>query len=158
MQVLSTKRELTYKTTRLIPTQRRCQQCDSIYKASWTALQFNPSHLQIPYTRLVSYAELKDLRSPNQRWPDNVGNTVWRPKPNEPGIYITEDRENKPHRRPFVYMGPGIWFDQRTAGRRIHIRLAPTTNNIPNWPGYDPAESDPNQLQLALSVTKEKRG
>ena len=104
------------------------------------------------HTRLVSYAELEDLRSPNQRWPDNVGNTVWRPKPKEPGIYIPEDRENKPHRRPFVYMGPGIWFDQRTAGRRIHIRLAPTTNNIPNWPDYDPAEFDPNQLQLAVSV------
>ena len=104
------------------------------------------------HTRLVSYAELADLRSDNQFWPDDEGNIVWRAKPNAPGLYIHENRNNKPHRRPFVYMGPGIWFDQDPVGRRVHIRLAPTTNNIPNWPDYDPAESDPNRLQLALSV------
>jgi hypothetical protein len=107
------------------------------------------------HTRLVSYAELADLRSYNQRWPDNVGNTVWRPKPNEQGIYIPEDRPNKPPRRPFVYMGPGIWFDHMLS-RKIHIRLAATTNNIPNWPDYDPAESDPNQLRLALSLEEQR--
>jgi len=104
------------------------------------------------HTRLVSYAELADLRSDNQFWPGDQGNIVWRAKPNAPGLYIHENRNNKPHRRPFVYMGPGIWFDQDPAGRRVHIRLAPTAINIPNWPDYDPVETDPNRLQLALSV------
>jgi hypothetical protein len=110
------------------------------------------------HTRLVSYAELEDLRADNQLWPDDVGNIVWRAKPGEPGTFIHEDRNDRPHRRPWVYMGPGIWFDQTMLGddpehgRRIHIRLAPTTNNIPNWPDYDPAVTDPNQLKLALSL------
>ena len=55
-------------------------------------------------------------------------------------------------------MGPGIWFDQampddtdpESAGRQIHIRLAPTANNIPGWPDYDPETTDPNQVRLAL--------
>lgn len=97
------------------------------------------------HTRLVSYAELDDLRSNNQRWPDDEGNVVWKLKPGTTDTFIPGDK-----RRPFVYMGPGIWFDNTC--ERIHIRLVPTTNNIPNWPDFDPAESDPNQLNLALST------
>jgi hypothetical protein len=110
------------------------------------------------HMRLVGYSELEDLRANNQLWPDDVGNIVWRAKPGTPGTFIHEDRPNRPHRRPWVYMGPGIWFDQKMVeddpehGRRIHLRLAPTTNNIPNWPDYDPAVTDPNQLRLALSL------
>src|SRR5215213_1928582 len=100
---------------------------------------------QPTHTRLVSYAEVDDLRSDNQRWPDNEGNVVWKLKPGTTDTFIPGDK-----RRPFVYMGPGIWFDD--AGERIHIRLAPTTNNIPDWPDFDPAVSDPNQLDLALST------
>jgi hypothetical protein len=99
------------------------------------------------HTRLVSYAEVDDLRSNNQRWPDDEGNVVWKLKPGTTDIFIPGDK-----RRPFVYMGPGIWFDERPGERRIHLRLAPTTNNIPDWPDFDPAESDPNRLRLALSA------
>ena len=47
-------------------------------------------------------------------------------------------------------MGPGVWFDQRAGQRKVHIRLSHTTNNIPGWPDYEPGETDPNQLRLAL--------
>jgi hypothetical protein len=48
-------------------------------------------------------------------------------------------------------MGPGIWFDEAADARRVHIRLAPTDNRIPGWDDYEPAETDPNNVRLALS-------
>ena len=98
------------------------------------------------HTRLVSYAESADLRSNNQRWPDNEGHVVWTLKPGSTTVFVPGGK-----RRPDVYMGPGIWFDE-AGGRRVHLRLAPTTNHIPGWPDFDPAVADPNQWQLALSV------
>jgi hypothetical protein len=127
------------------------------YPAPGTELERGTANLGAFYdepahTRLVSYAELDDLRSTNQYWPGDVGHLVWRAKPNTPGVYIHEDRANRPHRRSFVYMGPGVWFDRRAAGRRVHVRLGPTALGLPNWPDFDPAETDPNRVRLALSV------
>jgi predicted Rdx family selenoprotein len=118
------------------------------------------------HTRLVSYDRVEDLTAPGQIWPGDLkkGNRVWRLHPDQahfPDLYKPEDRKDRAHYRPWVYMGPGIWFDQQVqaeehakpgpGGRRIHIRLAPTTNNIPGWPDYDPQTTDPNQVRLALS-------
>jgi len=108
------------------------------------------------HTRLVSYDRIEDLTATNQNWPDlHKGddlpqeiNRVWRAIPGQPGMYRPESGE-RPHYRPWVYMGPGIWFD-KFGDRRIHIRLSPTTNNIPGWPDYDPETTDPNQVRLAL--------
>jgi hypothetical protein len=105
------------------------------------------------HIRLVSYSQLGDLRAENQLWPDDSpadGNRVWRPDETQPGTFIPEDRDGRISRRPWVYMGPGIWFNQDAGERQVHIRLAPTTNNIPGWEDYEPDETDPNNVRLAL--------
>lgn len=51
-------------------------------------------------------------------------------------------------RRPFVYMGPGLWFDPDT--HNVHIRLSHTHNHVPGLPDYI-GETDPNKIALAIS-------
>jgi hypothetical protein len=109
------------------------------------------------HVRLVSYSQLIDLLAENQVWPDTKpgpadGNRVWRldDAPEANGTYIPETRDGRFHRRPSVYMGPGVWFDERSSERRVHIRLAPTNNNIPGWEDYEAGETDPNNIRLAL--------
>jgi len=57
------------------------------------------------------------------------------------------------YRHPWVYMGPGIWFnrdpDSPTAGR-VHIRLAHTHNHINGLADYS-EEIDPRKVQLAVA-------
>jgi hypothetical protein len=114
------------------------------------------------HTRLVSYSHREDLTATGEVWPDNAvtGNRVWRLHPDQLNFkdrYKPEDRDPPrfPRWRPWVYMGPGIWFDADTpnnaGSRRVHIRLAPTSNNIPGWRDYDPETTDANQVRLALS-------
>jgi hypothetical protein len=116
------------------------------------------------HTRLVTYGRVEDLRAVNQQWPEspNSGdNRVWRKNPNDdqPNTYIPEKRLKFVKFRPWVYMGPGTWFDEDdrpaalddVGGRLIHIRLAPTSNQIPDWPDYI-GETDANELELALSI------
>jgi hypothetical protein len=113
------------------------------------ALLDEPVHI-----RLVSYSQLGDLRAANQLWPDDSpadGNRVWRPHDSLPDTFIPETREGRIHRRPWVYMGPGVWFDEAADVRRVHIRLSPTDNKVPGWDDYEPVETDPNNLRLALS-------
>ena len=50
-------------------------------------------------------------------------------------------------KRPWVYMGPGLFFD---GAGRIHIRLSHTANNVPGMADYD-GGTDPRQLRLAIS-------
>jgi hypothetical protein len=112
------------------------------------------------HTRLVSYSQLADLLATNEFWPTTSpgppnGNRVWRldTAPGANGTYIPETREGRIHRRPSVYMGPGIWFNQDTGSadaRRLHIRLAPTRHEIDGWPRFIPVTTDPNQVRLAV--------
>jgi hypothetical protein len=106
------------------------------------------------HIRLVSYSQLGDLRAENQLWPDDSpadGNQVWRPHDSLPETFIPENRRGRIHRRPWVYMGPGIWFNEAAGERQVHIRLASTNNRVPGWDDYEPNETDPNNLRLALS-------
>lgn len=122
------------------------------------------------HARLVSYDRVEDLRSARQEWPQNEGdNRVFVPNPNDPNdpptTFVPQFVDGKPTRRPWVYMGPGIWFDPSPepdikdasgkvvsyGGRHVHIRLAKTTNHVPNWADYE-GESSPNDLRLALSM------
>ena len=99
------------------------------------------------HTRLVSYDRLEDLRSQNQLWTDDVAGHETLKK-DEHGNWVPTGIL-----RQYVYMGPGIWFDKRTGadGRRVHIRLSPTTNQIDGWPDYT-GQADPRRLRLALST------
>ena len=106
------------------------------------------------HTRLVSYSQLGDLQAKNQLWPDDLasgGNRVWRRDDTDPAIFVPENRQGRIARRPWVYMGPGIWFNEAAGERQVHVRLAPTNNRIQGWDDYEPDVTDPNQLRLALS-------
>jgi hypothetical protein len=72
---------------------------------------------RVPYTRLLTYSRLEDLRSANHLW--------WRDG-SRPGP--TTVRGDK---KPWTYFGPGLWFD--AANGRVHLRLSPTAHG---WPGY----------------------
>jgi hypothetical protein len=98
------------------------------------------------HTRLIAYDRLEDLQSTNELWTENVGHEVVGGPPDKPGL-----------RRPDVYMGPGIWFDESDnsdEGRRVHIRLSHTNNQIDGWPDYE-GETDPRHVRLALSMQED---
>jgi hypothetical protein len=144
-----------------------------------------------PYTRLITYSNVKDLRAKNETFDMLIDYPEKDPRPGEvvyeecsttdpssecevyqdgnkykPGLVKvkcqTNDLDPKcaldpktgdryksiPYRYPYVYMGPGLWFDRET--RRVHIRLSHTGNNIPGLADYT-GETDPNQVRLAIS-------
>jgi hypothetical protein len=94
-----------------------------------------------PYTRLITYSCLADLRAENQRfgrlplddetppfpghavlWRDDDGNLVVDPVMHD-GVVIAEA-----YKRPWTYLGPGLCQDPEG---RIHIRLSHTANATP---------------------------
>ncbi|MFG1621527.1 hypothetical protein [Kribbella sp. NPDC049227] len=110
------------------------------------------------YTRLVTYDRVEDLRSPNQLWPnpEDLADNPDQLGPDVSHEQLTDDDQSfapKRRYRPFVYMGPGIWFDESDDGRRVHIRLSHTSNLIDGWPDYT-GKTDPRQLRLALSTAE----
>jgi len=98
-----------------------------------------------PYTRLISYSRLEDLRADNQLFgPIATGDALDGP------TAVNPPNPNLP-RRPWVYMGPGLFHegpDGENPGH-IHIRLSPTDNNVPGFPDY-PGPTDPRHLPLAI--------
>ena len=104
--------------------------------------------LREPFTRLITYSQLDDLRAPNQTWEN-----VLPPNDERPGRdVVNEDGRPTGFRRPFVYMGPGILLGDipPTAGR-IHIRLSHTVNRVPGLADYLD-ETDPRTIPLAIST------
>ena len=98
-----------------------------------------------PYTRLITYSRLEDLRSPNQ--------TFVRPLPEDEterdGPQVFDEEGNfTTDRVPWVYMGPGLYFNMDTG--RVHIRLSHTTNNVKGLEDYA-GETNPTLLRLAIS-------
>jgi len=109
------------------------------------------------HTRLVSYDRYEDLVADNEFWPEDptAGNRVWQVHPQhteDPKRYIPErrDRTEHPWYRPWVYMGPGIWFDR--VSRQVHIRLSPTHTGIRPRHDFHSVSTDPNLARLALSI------
>jgi hypothetical protein len=99
---------------------------------------------RVPYTRLISYSRLEDLQADNQLFgPIPTGDALDGPEAvNPPDPHLP--------RRPWVYMGPGLFQeDSGEHAGRIHIRLSPTSNNVPGFPDYA-GPSDPRQLPLAI--------
>jgi hypothetical protein len=115
-----------------------------------------------PYTRLITYSNINDLRAANQTFENIIDPSDPRPGPaayekcnsadqdEACTQYAGDDARYKPtgYRRPWVYMGPGIWFNDATG--RVHIRLSHTSNNINGLADYG-GEIDPRQVPLALS-------
>jgi hypothetical protein len=113
-----------------------------------------------PYTRLITYSCLADLRAENQRFGrlplddetppfpghavlrrDEDGNLVVDPVMHD-GVVIAEA-----YKRPWTYLGPGLCQDPEG---RIHIRLSHTANATPGIADYDGA-TDPRTMRLAIS-------
>jgi hypothetical protein len=91
---------------------------------------------RLPYTRLLTYSRLEDLRAVNQRWA--VGDE------SVPGTDTKDGR-----RVPWTYFGPGIWHDAETG--KVHLRLAPTTNGLAGVVDYT-GPTDPAQVPLQISA------
>lgn len=103
---------------------------------------------RVPYTRLISYSRIEDLRAGNQLFGELP------PTSPLPGF---EPLPGKP-RRPWVYMGPGLFhagpggpdvLEDDSGPGHIHIRLSPTGNNVPGFDDYA-GPSDPRQIPLAI--------
>ena len=108
----------------------------------------------MPYTRLICYSNINDLRSTNERY----GRLREGEAPDGPLIVdehgefidvINADGISKSRdKRPWVYMGPGIFHNPDDG--RVHVRLAPTHHEVADLPEYQ-GEADPNNLSLSLS-------
>jgi hypothetical protein len=122
----------------------------------------------LPYTRLITYMNLNDLRLPNETFeqitdfPDEYSREgpelivdECGANPGPECVYALGDKRYKPapYRYPWVYMGPGLWFDRDT--HKAHIRLSHTHNNVPGVGDYL-GEIDPNQVRLAISSKRMK--
>lgn len=97
-----------------------------------------------PYTRLITYSRVKDLRAAGETFDKIVTASDLRPGPqvtNSLGALLG-------YRHPWVYMGPGLWFDRATG--KVHIRLSHTHNNVSGITDYA-GEVDPRKVRLALS-------
>jgi hypothetical protein len=115
-----------------------------------------------PYTRLIKYARLEDLRAANETFDqitDPNDPRCAQPTPGQPTcveVWKCDDDGNcvdANYRHPWVYMGPGIWIDPSaspTNPQRVHIRLAHTHNNVPGLADYT-GEVDPRKIRLAIS-------
>jgi hypothetical protein len=98
-----------------------------------------------PHTRLITHQFLEDLQSENERCghlPRDQAVDGPEPAPNVEGTPGADEKT----RRPFVYMGPGIYQDDEGF---IHVRLSPTHNNLAGFPDYD-GQSDPGSVPLAI--------
>lgn len=124
------------------------------------------------HQRLVTYSRLEDLRADNETFEQIV-----RPGDSRPGPRVYEaceasdpDAECQPfpdctpypacapkilnryklagYRFPWVYMGPGLWFNP--VSRRVHIRLSHTHNMVAGLEDYA-GSTDPRTVKLAIA-------
>ena len=92
------------------------------------------------YTRLITYDQLRDLRAVNQGFGPLSADSDF------PGPMIKDWKTSPFPRRPWVYMGPGLWQD---ASGFLHIRLSPTTHGVPGIEDYG-GPTDPRDIPLAI--------
>ena len=100
-----------------------------------------------PYTRLITYARLKDLRADNQTFERLPGEDPLRPGP----AIVNEDGTSTGTFAMWSYMGPGLWFDRQNG--LVHVRLRHTANGVPGIDDYR-GETDPRRVALAVSPEK----
>lgn len=84
-----------------------------------------------PYTRLITYSNINDLRAGNQTsgpLPGGVG---------PDGPVIDSPRDPDLPKRPWVYMGPGLHQDDN---QFVHVRLSHTALNLPGITDYTSPE------------------
>jgi hypothetical protein len=95
------------------------------------------------FTKLISYDRQEDFLAVNQlfgKLPQGVED------PPGPMVSAGTRHADLFPRRPWVYMGPGLWQDEKGY---LHIRLSHTTLGVPEGEDYT-GETDPRQLPLAI--------
>lgn len=105
------------------------------------------------YIRLITYSKLDDLRAANETFDRITAAGDPRPGPDVVDCDAAGNCVPAGYRRPWVYMGPGIWIDRNFTPenpQRVHIRLSHTHNNVPGLADYS-GEVDPRKLRLAIS-------
>jgi hypothetical protein len=93
------------------------------------------------YTRLITHDHYRDLLADNQKFgklPIECDEL--------PGPLIKNYSDDCFPRRPWVYMGPGLWQDDRGY---LHIRLSHTTHGLPGVEDYT-GPTDPREIPLAI--------
>jgi parallel beta helix pectate lyase-like protein len=107
------------------------------------------------FTKLVTYDERRDLLALNERFGKLPRGLNFPPGPmiegGAPPLATPPTRKQRLPRRPWVYMGPGLWHDGQTAGQsgHLHVRLSHTTLDDPGVVNYT-GETDPRKLPLAI--------
>lgn len=123
------------------------------------------------HTRLITYSRLEDLRAENETF-EQIYAPDGRPGPTDvyekcgcqeqdptcvtlPDTGVAQSCAPEPnrykrmgYRYPWVYMGPGLWFDKTTG--RVHIRLSHTHNRVHGLADYG-GEKDPRRIALAIA-------
>lgn len=108
------------------------------------------------HTRLITYSNREDLTAKTETFepifegpapcPHNPVTTP--PTPPRVGPVVNRTPAGCVERRPWSYMGPGIWFNPTT--NKVHIRLDPTHNQLPGIEDYN-GPNDPNAVALAIA-------
>jgi hypothetical protein len=102
-----------------------------------------------PYTRLITHQFREDLQSENElAGPICPDNPLDGPPPRQPEL---PDHPDVADRRPWMYLGPGLFHDDDPAAgdNKIHVRLSPTHHYLAGFPDYD-GETDPRKVPLAI--------
>jgi hypothetical protein len=94
------------------------------------------------YTRLITYDMVRDLIATNEKF-----GKLPRTAEDPPGPMVWGADQRSPYpRRPWVYMGPGLWQE---SGGHLQVRLSHTTLVVPGGEDYQ-GETDPRKLPLAI--------
>jgi hypothetical protein len=114
-----------------------------------------------PYTRLITYSRLEDLRADNETFGRLPLDDPLPPFPGFPVVKVDDDGNvstigfEQPDgttidtfKHPWVYMGPGLFYESEAG--RIHIRLSHTHNHTPGIVDYD-GGTDPRHVRVAIS-------
>jgi hypothetical protein len=103
---------------------------------------------RVPYTRLVRYSTHQDLQATNELFGPIRDVTIDPLDGPEAVSCANAEVLQTPAfpRRPWVYMGPGLWQDDTG---RIHVRLSATHNNVAGFEDYT-GLTDPGQVPLAI--------
>lgn len=87
-----------------------------------------------PYTRLLTYSRVEDLRAANQKW--EIGSK------SAPGTTAVDGKH-----MPWTYFGPGLWHDP--ADGKVHLRLSATENRITGITDYA-GPADPAKVPIQI--------
>lgn len=111
---------------------------------------------RLEHRRLITHNIPEDLRADNQKFGPMPEELQEEDPPDPPGFHAVIPPGQKKHlehlpRRPWVYLGPGVWQDDDD---HVRIRLTHTTHQSRWVRNYD-GPTDPRQVPLAICTEVE---